>query len=591
MKMKRSATSEPQKVEDVFALVDKYVADVVSGDRIVGRFERLAVERHLSDLQAVIDGKRDDWRFDVDAGAHIVEFALRYVRYPKGPKRGHRFRICERTAWVAWVLLMVFGWQRWHTTEERWVRRFSVAYMSVGRGNAKTMIAAIVALYMLAFCGVGAAEVYSFATKRSQAKICWDMANKIRKLDPFLRKTISATESTATLYVAEDDCRFTARSRDKDNGDGDAPFCAAGDELHQHPDRVAWDAMESGMGKHSEPLMFGTTTAGAKCTGLWWDLDNDGQRTLEGAIEDDQTFYFICRLDEGDEWDDESVWQKANPSLGVVVDIEKIRNNVKKAANNPALLNSLKRKHMNVPAVASTAWLSVDKWEACAIPADEYAAMRESVNGKPCMVAADVSASADYTAAAACWEVPGGYLLETKLWIPEATIAERAQSDKVPVRAWVDAGYVDTTPGSVIDQSAVKMYLLNLRERCRVQRVAVDPYNAWQLMSDLQQLRFEVFQHRQGFISMSPPMKETEKLILRAANGEAPRLFHDGNPAMRWMFLNTSVRSDPADNIKPDKEESSDRIDGVVASIMAIGQRVAVKQKRSVYETRGVISA
>ena len=578
--MNRSETNAPQRVDDVLELVDGYVADVLSGDRIVGKLERLAVERHVRDLESWQAGERDDWRFDLKAGCHILEFAARYVRYPKGPKRGQRFRICERTAWVAFVLVSLFGWQRWHPTHERWVRRFSVAYMSVGRGNAKTMIAAIVALYMLGWAGVGAAEVYSFATKRAQAKICWDMANKIRKLDPFLRKTISATESTASMFLTDDDCRFAARSRDRDDGDGDAPFCSLGDELHQHPDRIAWDAQESGMGKHAEPLMFGTTTAGARCAGLWWDLDHDGQRTLEGAIVDDQTFYFICRLDEGDDWADESVWQKANPSLGVVVDIEKIRNSVKKAENNPALLNSLKRKHFNVPAVAETAWLPVQKWEACALPADEYAAMLESCNGKPCIGAADISASSDFTAAAIAFKVPGGVLLKQALWIPKLTIPDRAQTDKVPVQAWVDEGYVQTTDGAIIDQSAVRLWFVNQRERYRLKRIAVDPYNSWQLMTDLQQQRFEVYQHRQGFISMSPPMKELEKLILRASSGETPRLFHDGSPAMRWMFLNTSVRTDPAGNIKPDKEQSSDRIDGVVVAIMAAGQVAAMPERR-----------
>ena len=575
--MTTHSATKSQAVDDVLDLVDGYIADVLSGSRIVGRLERLAVERHVGDLRAVESGARADWSFDVKAGCRFLEFALRYVRYPKGPKARQRLRICKQTAWVAFVFLSVFAWQRWHPDQERWVRRFSVFYMSVGRGNAKTFWAAIVALYMLGWAGEASSEVYSAATKRDQAKICWHMANKIRKLDPYLRKTIKAIPSTSTMHTDEDDI-FTARSRDKDDGDGDAPFCSLVDELHQHKDRGAWDTQESGMSKRTEPLMGGFTTAGSKCSGLWWDLDHDGQRMLEGAIVDDQTFAFIARLDDGDDWEDESVWQKANPSLGVVVDIEKIRNNVKKAKNNPANLNELKRKHFNVPAVGTTAWLPVQKWEDCALPPDEYAAMLASVKGKACFASADISAVSDFTAAALCWEVDGGYLLSQRLWIPKETVSERVIQDKVPVNVWIEQGWVHTTDGEIIDQDAVKMWVVNAAEQHWLDRCAVDPYNSWKLMSELQQLGVTVFQHRQGYVSMSPPMKETQKLILRGAAGETPRLYHDGNPAMRWMFLNASVSMDPAGNIKPDKDKSSDRIDGIVAAIMAIGQAVAAEE-------------
>lgn len=573
----RSATA-PQEVDDALAFIDVYIAGVMDGSRVVGRLERLCVERHLRELEQVAAGQRTDWRFNLDAGCRFLEFALRYVRYPKGPRARQRLQICEQTAWVAFVYLSIFAWQRWHPVHKVWVRRFSVCYMSVGRGNAKTFWAAIVALFMLGWAGEAAAEVYSFATKRQQAKIMWEMADKIRKLDPYLRKTLKSIPSTATLHTPEGDI-FTARSRDKDDGDGDAPFLSAGDELHQHKDRQAWDSQESGHGKRLGSLMLGTTTAGARCQGLWWDLDHDGQRCLEGAIVDDQTFYFIARLDEGDDWEDENVWQKANPSLGVVVDTEKIRNNVKKAKNNPAHLNELKRKHFNMPAVGTTAWLAVARWDACAVKPDEYAKMIEAVAGKPCYAAADISAVTDFTAAVLCWEVDGGYLIQQRLWIPEATVPDRVIQDKVPVNLWVEDGWVHTTAGEIIDQDAVKMYILNASERYRLERCAVDPYNSWKLMAEMQQLGLTVFQHRQGYLSMSPPMKETQKLILRASAEETPRLYHDGSPAMRWMFMNASVSMDPAGNIKPDKAQSGDRIDGIVAVIMAVGQAVAAEAK------------
>jgi len=331
------------------------------------------------------------------------------------------------------------------------------------------------------------------------------------------------------------------------------------------------------MVKRDDPLMLGLTTAGAKKDGLWWDLDKDGQRTLEGLIEDDSAFYFIARLDEDDAWDDESCWQKPNPNLDVSVDREKLRINCKRAKNNPSYLNEFKRKHLNLPAEGETAWIPIDLWDACT----SDVRLDQMERGAKCVVAIDVSAIHDFTAATAVFPLSDDrYFAHTRLWIPEGSVIDRVKNDKVPVNVWVDRGFVHTTDGETIDQDCVKQWLLDLRERFDVREVPADPYQAWKLLSELDALGFETVQHRQGFLSMGPAMKETELLIRGTSDHsetKKPSRIHDGNPAMRWMMGNVSVSMDPAGNIKPNKDKSGDRIDGPVSLIMAVG-RVVVHQ-------------
>ncbi len=562
-----------QGAAELRRIVYGYIGDVQSGKRTVGKLERQCVERHLADLERQWDGRKPprdgQIGFDEDAALHVLRFAVTCVCHTKGEWAGQPFRFDRKSAWIAFILWALFGWQRYQREDRAWLRRYRSAYISIARKNGKTMIAAIIAVYMLAFAGEPSAEVYFFATKRDQAKIGWKQARNIVKRSPSrkLRRLIQIVDSRANMNVPEDDSVCEALGRDVDTLDGWNPFLGIGDELHAQKTREGWDVIESGMGSRREPMMVGITTSGSKRQGLCWDLDHDAQRILDPAhpMQDDATFAFIARLDDGDDWADESKWPKANPNLGVSVKRSTLRDACRKAKNNVAYLNEYRRKRCNQWTEADTAWMRFDKWAACG----GAIGTPEELAGEPCWAAIDVSSTEDVTALVLVFPRPDGtFHVLPYFWIPEDTVLERVQSDRVPFNIWVERGLVETTTGAAIDQDAIKQKLLDLRDRFDVREVPMDPYNGWKLATELEQLGFATVQFRQGFLSMSPAMKETERLILKE------QLVHGGNEVLSWMFSNTSVKTDATANIKPDKERSADRIDGIVAMIMAVGRAV-----------------
>lgn len=555
------ASSRAQRLDDVLALIDQYVADVLAGRRVVGRLERLAVERHARDLERVERGEAPGLRFDPGCGAHALEFVVRRVRHSKGEWAGKRFRFTSRSSWQAFALWSMFGWQR-KRDDGRWARRFRYVYVSVARKNGKSMIAAVVLLYMLAFDGEGGAECFAAATKRDQAKIVWTQAAGIVRKDPELRKKIRVIASRSHMYVIDDPESYAqALGRDQDSHDGLNPHLAVVDEFHAHKDGSQRDVLQSGQGARIEPMMLVITTAGSKRTGPCWEDDDTAARVLEGTATDDTLFAFIARPDEDDDPELTTTLQKANPNLGESVYEQAIRDDLRAARNAPGKWPEFRRKRLNLWTEESLSWLGTEVWDACA--GDVLAA---ELAGQPCVVAIDVSAVQDYTAAVACWLAPDGLLrLKPRLWIPGETLIERERTDRVPVAEWVRQGWVERIPGAVIDQDAIKQYLVDLRERHDIRKVAIDPYNGWKLATDLMTLGFEVEHFRQGWATMSPAMKETERRLL------SQTLQHDSNPAMRWMFANVAAVRDSAGNVKPDKDRSANRIDGPVAAIMAVG--------------------
>lgn len=562
-----------QSLGEILALIDEYVAGVVSGERVVGKLQRLAVERHVRDLKRA-DGK--SLRFNEFAAARILRFAT-CCRHTKGEWAGKRFRFEKRSAWMAFILWALFGWQRIDIDTGRWVRRFRTAYISVARKNGKTMLLAIIALFMLTADHEPASEVYFAATKRDQAKIAWKQAAWIvrKSGNPAMKRLVQIVDSRSHMHLADDPESFCcALGRDAgDTDDGTNPHLGGVDELHQHKDRETWDTLESGMGSRAQPMMVGITTAGGARKGLCWDLDHDAARIVEGTIQDDSSFGFIARPDDGDEWDSEIAWQKANPNLGVSVKIQKLRDSCRKAKNNIANLNEFRRKHCNQWSESDTAWLPMTEWQAC-----EAAFALESLEGRECIAGLDLAAVSDYCALALVFPPVGEekvYRVIPHFWIPSDRLDERRLTDRVPIHSWVEQGLVTATGGSATDQDAIKMHLLNLRERFTIREVAMDPHEAMKLYAELEALQFTATTIKQGFW-LSPYISQTERLIRRR------ELAHEGNPVMRWMLSNVSVQTNAIGRTRLDKDRSGDKIDGIVAMVMAVGRATVLKQSDEV---------
>lgn len=561
-----------------------YQRDVLSGARVVGALERLAVERHVRDLA---DGDARGLRFVASGGREFADRGLAAAwwiesncRISKGKRAGDPLVL---EPWQVWLVAVLFGWERRVAGGEAWLRRFRKAYVSMARKNGKTELVAAIGLMFLypAYGGEQGGEVYVAATKRDQASYCWQAAAKMARKSPSLSRDIVIREAVYNLSRPESESKFEAVASDSSTLDGLGPLLTIIDEYHEHPTSAVMDVLESGSVAREEPLTLVITTAGGKRSGPCWELEVTAVKALEArSTEDydaDDLFGFICRLDEGDHHFDESVWPKANPNLDVSTKLSNLQGEAAKAKREPRKLYEFIRKHCNVWTETSTAWVPLDVWDSCGEEVD----LRPKT-GRRAWVGLDLSRTSDYTAAVALLEPgeDGRWDVLPAFWIPQERLAEREQSDRVPVRRWIDAGLVNVSSSAVVDYGDVKQWLLNLRENYEVVEVPTDPANATMLILDLEALGFRAFQMRQGWVTMNDPIKQTERWLRQGL------LRHGGNPVLRWMAGNVAIQPHSKDNISLDKTRSGDRIDGIVSLCMAVG-RAMLTQGRSVYETRG----
>jgi phage terminase large subunit-like protein len=368
--------------DEIEADVLDYADGVLGGRIVVGRFVRLAVERHRRDLDSVARGAGRGLSFNRKRALRACWWMEHRLRFSKGEWAGKPFRLAPWQAFIVWNL---FGWER--EVEGRRLRRFRTAYVSVARKNGKTELAAAIGLLMLVLSEEteAGAEVYSAATKRDQAAICWRAAAGMVKKSPILKKALGVHDSRHNLANYQTEGKFETVSSDADTLDGLGPLLGIVDEYHAHQDSTVYDVLESGMGARREPLMLVITTAGAKREGACWNLETDAVKVLEGIGEDegagDDLFAFVARLDDRDDPFNEFVWPKANPNMGVSCHLEKLRQASKVARRRAGALNEYLRKHMNLWTEVSTAWLSMPDWDACAGAVDVPA-----LKGKRCWV-------------------------------------------------------------------------------------------------------------------------------------------------------------------------------------------------------------
>lgn len=562
--------------EELASLVKCYLGDVADGRRIVGRFERLAVQRHLQDLNRA----SGELEFHESDALAALRFAERFVHHTKGEWAGRRFEFCSRSAWIAFILWSLFGWHR-RQSDGTLRRRFDEAYICTGRKQGKSMIAAIIALLMYVGQGEAAAEVYFGATQRAQAAIPWKQAAGIVKKDPSLSRFLHVAGGAQRITKHGDfEAAFQPLSRNDDEFDGLNPFCAVLDEVHAYDDSGLYDVLRSGMGARRSPLRVLTTTRGANPEGFCGNYEAAAICVLEGVFDEDTTFVFIASLDEGDDWKDPANWPKANPNIGVTITTDFLKNELKRAINSPIKRNEFLRKHCNVWTTVEKAWLPLEKWDACGSVVDESA-----LAGEPCYVAIDLSKSSDFTAAVRLFPRPDGKLIALPhFWIPSAGLENRASSTKVPIGAWVDRGLVTLTRGEIVDQDAVKEWIRQQHTKHRVVEWAFDPAQAWKLIAELEALGFaNVVQFQQKWLPMHTARKATEDAILTG------RVVHNRNPVLRWMFTNVVLRENPTGLAIIDKRRSRDKIDGITALVMAVGRADLRVTKESVYTRRGFI--
>jgi phage terminase large subunit-like protein len=529
--------------------VTAYAKAVESGEIPACEWVKLACRRHLILLR---EATKKGYRFDVEQATRVINFFF-FLRHIKGEWAGTRFNL---SPWQQFVLGYIMGWRRNDGT-----RLVRTAYVEVPRKNGKTTLAAGLALYLLLADGEPGAEIYVAATKRDQAKLTFDPAREMARRSPAIKKRVGIY--TNNIHVLETASKFEPLGADKDTLDGLNIHGLIIDELHAHKDRGMWDVLTSATGARRQPLTFVITTAGLGGAPTVCRQEHDySEQVLRGVVKDDSRFVYIATIDQGDDWIDEAAWRKANPNYGISVKPEFLRQECEKALATPAEQNKFRRYYLNEWVQQETRFLDLRAWDASA-----GLVRPEKLEGLVCYGGLDLANRIDLAAFVLVFPPQKGdehwYVLPY-FWVPEAALVERSRRDRVPYDAWARQGFIRTTPGEVIDYATIRRDILELSRRYRFHRIGYDPWNAFEFAQRLQGEGFEAIEVRPGYRTMTEPTKELARLVLEK------KLRHGGNPVLRWMADNLVVQTDPAGNLKPDKEKSREKIDGIVALITAL---------------------
>lgn len=549
-----------------------YIAGVLDGSIVVGRYVRLAVERHVRDLEH--GHERGLW-FDEKRAERSLRL-YQFLRHSKGKWAG---KPLELSGWQAFILWSVFGWKRADGT-----RRFRTAYVEVARKNGKSTFSAGVGIELLLCDGEAGAEVYTAATKKDQARIVHGEATRMVKASPALRQRIRVGRDN--LCVEGSDSKFEPLGADGDTLDGLNVSGAIIDELHAHKSRLVWDVIETATGARTQPLIWAITTAGHDQQSICWEIRDYCVKALEGtfgAEACDATFAYIATIDKDDDWTDERCWIKANPNLGVSVELDEMREKCGKAKLVPGARNAFLRLRLNRWTEQENLWLDLDKWDVLGEPFDPA-----TLKGRRCFGGLDLASKIDLTCFSLIFPPDDGdayWRVLPQFWIPDETAHERERQDRVPYADWIERGLIVTTPGGATDYSFVETAVIDAVANYKLIDVGYDGWNASQTANVLQAKGVTCWEFRQGYASLTEPSKELERLIV------AKLLRHGGHPVLRWNAQCVAVKEDENGNIRPvkPKKKSGKRIDGIVASIMALGRAiVAAKERQSCYDTRGV---
>lgn len=543
-----------------------YAEQVRDGVVLVCEYVQLAVRRYTADLDNALD---KGWYFDKKAAMRAINF-IEKLKHTKGEWAGQRFRL---EPWQQFVLWNIFGWKNADGT-----RRFRYAYIEIARKNGKTALSAGVGLYMLFADGESRPEVYSAATVKDQAKICFSDAVAIVKATDL--KNYLTPYRNSIVYESKGGT-FKPLSSDYGTHDGLNPSCGIIDEFHAHKDSGMFDVIKSAFGARRQPLMFIITTAGFNKSGACYAYRENVIKVLRGVNEDDSLFGIIYTLDDKSEWDDPKMWIKSNPNLGVSLSADYLADQVKDAKNRPEAVRNVMTKNVNLWVDAERTWILDDAWQKCAGTTDPA-----DLKGCACWGGLDLSNVSDITAYVLLFHENDRFQLLPHFWIPEEKMLEKIRKENINYDRWVADGYVTVTPGNVIDYDFVKADILRIVADYDLRTSAYDRWNSSQTIIDLQNEGMACNPFGQGYGSMSAPTKEFEKLVL------TEKVEHFGNPVLRWMLSSTVVKSDPAGNIKPDKEKSTQKIDGIVAAIMALGEWMTAQadDESNPYENRGLLT-
>lgn len=546
----------------------KYAQEVVAGERLAGQRVIMACERHLRDLE------RDDLLWDPDAVERSVAFYRDVLRLPE---TGEQYLLSPHYQFIAGNL---YGWRKLDGT-----LRFQFAYIEVAKGDGKTPFAAGIALRALCFEGQRGAQIYSGASGRDQALLMFRDAVAMAKASPAIMDRVKISGKFPHEHSLADPQTasfFHTVSADKSGKSGQRVYRGLLDEIHEHKDSTVLDFMDAGTKSTPNSFILAITNSGHDRMSVCWREHEYSRKVLEGSLEDDARFAFIAGLDpcerhrqEGkefpvedcehcDDWRDPDVWPKANPNLGTTIDHPYLERQVTKATGMASKRNLVKRLNFCVWTEQADSWIPVDEWLDCK---REALVRPELLHGRRAICGVDLAYTDDISAVVLYFpsdgEDPG--IVLPYFWVPKENVVDRVKKDKVPYDRWIEEGLIETTPGKVTDYSFLRQRIVELSRKYEIGSVPFDPSNAIQLATELQnEDDLPVVLFPQGCKKFSPAMTEAERLV------RSQQIAHDGNEVLTWMMGNVAPYENAQGERKPDKKRSREKIDGVVALLMAI---------------------
>lgn len=539
----------------------QYADDVKSGKILVNKYIRLAVERFHRDLA---NQKDSEFYFDETAAQKAVSF-FDLLCFTKGKWKGLPFKL---EPWQAFMVANIFGWKR----NSNNYRRITEAYISVPKKNGKTEVAAGIGLLMLLIDNEGGAEVYAAAATRDQAGICFKAAKSMARASRFIKKHLEIY--AYSILHSESDSTMSAVSHDADNTEGKFAHCVLFDEYHVHKTDDVKTSLRSGMAAREQPLFFTITTAGANLQGPCFKYQKTCIDVLEEKVKDrENMFAMIFGLDEGDNWEDPAMWRKANPNYNVSVRPEFLKDEYKKAKTNGREEVEFKTKHLNMWVGSDVTWIPAETWKTLADP--EKSIKRGSIwyGGLDLGQTRDISSFAMF--------FPKDMHLIVRHYCSEKA-AENAVRGGIDYMEWAEKGYLTLTPGKTTNYNWIKKDIYKAAEEYELQFLGYDQYSSSHFRDELNEELGETYTYKiedggrqtsdyfpkletipQNFERMAPPTRIFEEMVI---NGE---FTHDGNPVTAWMLGNCATRTDPNGRYTVSKKNSKDKVDGIVASIMA----------------------
>ena len=535
--------------------------------------------------------------YDKSAADYAVAF-IENLCHTKGTWAGKPFELID---WQEQIIRDLFG-----TLKPNGYRQFNTAYIEIPKKQGKSELAAAVALLLTCGDGEERAEVYGCAADRQQASIVFEVAADMVRMCPALNKRVKILASQKRLIYTPTNSFYQVLSAEAYSKHGFNIHGVVFDELHTQPNRKLFDVMTKGSGDaRMQPLYFLITTAGTDTHSICYETHQKAKDIIEGR-KIDPTFYpVIYGADESDDWTDPKVWKKANPSLDITVGIDKVKAACESAKQNPGEENAFRQLRLNQWVKQAVRWMPMEKWDKCA-----FAVYEDELEGRVCYGGLDLSSTTDITAfvlvfppslggAASVPRLGDGfatsccppldeedkYIILPYFWIPEDNLTLRVNRDHVPYDVWERQGCLQTTEGNVVHYGFIEQFIERLGERFNIREIAFDRWGAVQMVQNLEGMGFTVVPFGQGFKDMSPPTKELMKLVLEQ------KIAHGGHPVLRWNMDNIYIRTDPAGNIKADKEKSTEKIDGAVATIMALDRAIRCGNDHgaSVYDERGLL--